>query len=280
MTDIDNTTLRQQQIFAGLKTVISDCTGHDLSDADLDTPLHRFCKDHDVWDDLDLADLIYRIEHCFDFTCPREQWGSLFGVPSTGLTADQWEQRFGDPLTFRRLAQFIAEHLPPLPTFEPTTILNDTSTAAGAFLDIQSTLQQMNLTVEPFGPSTRLRDRLSPRQCTQLYERLRWLSANRLPRPRTTFWTILVCALFLTVPAGFIVYPALTAHFFPTLWLIIPLSMLGIVATFAAVIFLALQITRIDNRLPRGIVTFRDLAELIAAAHAESTPSNPSSTSL
>ena len=189
-----------------------------------------------------------------------EEWKQLFGLDYFISNCDEWEERVGQHLTFRVLAQFIAERAPAI-SFQPVTVIDRTCAPAGVFYGIQEVAD--NVTVSrrrpcQFAPSTKIIDTLRGNTLEKFWSQLRWMTEEGMPELPGWFASIEAwgcLAGFLGVLAGVLFSLVAENGFYLT---IIPVSIL--LAWFVTTLYK----NRV-NPLPPELVTFRDLAMLIAA---------------
>lgn len=189
---------------------------------------------------------------------------------------DEWKAKYAPMFTFGRLADLLA-HRANIAVVKPVTILGATSLSAGAFRCIQRIAHDVDSNVSDFGPSTKILDRLNGRVLSRFWNRIRTLSANRVPPlilPSDLLFGTTGCKIALAFwPFGFVALVAIFGlkHGIPGL-IALAICSFGLFVTGAAIILLLFRKpieriyfkTRGKRALPAGIVTFRDLAELIA----------------
>ena len=197
-------------------------------------------------------------------------WTEVAGISAERAKARE-DARFEDPdwldvppvgpwnvVTPADLHRYVAERTP-RDRFDPLEIAGHVDPAAGAFLGIRSLVGRLRPGVR-CGPSSRLRDCLSPIDVQRLWTRLAWRFGVAPPPLRAAAWwwsggvwvliyTAFLIALFL-VGRGLPLPAFMTAHF-AGVGLVCGCHLLG----------------RERLRPPKGIHTFRDLAERLATLH-------------
>jgi hypothetical protein len=241
----------QEQIFCGIRTIWREALGYE-EPLDLDT---RFFDDFrgGVLEDLDFGDVIFRMEREFGFSCAVDEWNSFLGTPIQDV--DVWERDIAPQLTFRALVDFIRERLEPI-SLEPITLLGRPCRTAGIFRDLERLVGQIHPAAIRFGPSTPIRARLRGLRLHQLWDRLRWITEDRIPLPRRIK---LGCGGFY-VKIGIGLFIALWNRDLEGLWLSLMVTALLFLPAACVVEILNSQL----NPLPKEIKTFGDLARYLA----------------
>jgi hypothetical protein len=249
--------LTQEQVFRGIRIIWKEAVNEDTP-LDLDANFFEEFKAGGTLEEIDLLDVIYRIEREFGFCCPGEEWNSLLGLPAPD--PDEWERVVAPRLTFRALADFILERLTPI-SFEPITLLGKPCLTAGVFRGLEQLAGQVHPSVTQFGPSTPIRQRLRGLRLHRYWSRLRWIVNDQLPPPRQVTLRLqgFVRSLSFKGLIGGLIAMWRGDLFELAVGFVLTFPFLFIVAY--VVEFINLQL----NPLPEGIETFGDLARFLAA---------------
>jgi hypothetical protein len=100
----------RREVLTGLREVWPMMTGKNAA-FDANTRIIEYMRADGSLDDLDMADIFYRLEHHFRFRCSPEDWKSLFGINLFRQDIEQWEREVVPYLTFGLLAEFIAKQI-------------------------------------------------------------------------------------------------------------------------------------------------------------------------
>ena len=234
----------------------------------------------DPTDELDFADLAYRLErnvtyHDLSFRVfwrtAKEPYDQFLRRRGRGLDFSEWRARVAPTLTFGAWAEFVAQRNR-VEELRPTFVLGRSCRPAGAFRATERVAREVCPRVAPFAPSTRIRAPLRGPRLREFWNRLRWQNGDTLPPLRRTTRNYVADAALSPV-----------AHL--VLLLIGLLTFTGTGATLAlnpgpafglgvlAVVLLATGMFALDrlwgyleNPLPAGYRTFRDLALGLAAS--------------
>jgi len=250
MTECDTLRFTEEEIFLAVQQVWKDCCDDRPDNIDERIDKRMEAK---KYDDIDLADIIRRLEAFFGFTRPLDEWTQSFtGYFSKCANHEEWERTVGPNFTFRTLARFIARHVQKIP-LKPQNILGIPCNEAGAFLWLENILRETNTPVKAFGPSTRIWNRLRGYKLENFYNRVRWMTGSKLPPLRYTILSFARTAVFVAGLLSWFPLSILFKH--GAIWgiLFCPISFL-----------LASIIHNLNNPLPKGIRTFGDLAKCIA----------------
>ncbi len=249
----------EQQILCGLQECWHDFFGTDDDEIfDADMRIDQYLKEHDLWDDFDLYYLVKEIEEFFHFMCSEEEWKDLFGINPPKNTVEEWEELVGQHLTFRVLAQFIAERALAI-SFRPVIVIDRECAPAGAFFGIQEVVKNVAPDSKRFAPSTKIIDVIRGKSLEKFWTQLKWFTRHEVPELSATWKNAeeLGCLVgLLGVPAGILIY-LLTENSLS--FVLIPFVCALIWWAFSSLY------KNYVNPLPSGISTFRDLAMLIAA---------------
>lgn len=246
-----------------------------------ETRMDRYFKDILGSDEIYYAGLSLELEFKLGAKVSNDDWVYLSGR-TPGMSSEEWEVRYAELFTFGRLADLVALRAR-IGAVRPLTILGATSVSAGAFRRIEEIVLNTDPNIESFGPSTKILDRLRRRTLRQVWAKLRLLSRNRIPVLRTTWSEIVAESLFGTrgvllvlilTFVGFVIIgrvTGLTTNISWAHWIALLIlwgnSIAGAIAVSAFVSAVLLRRHGNNNdagKLPKGIKTFRDLAELIS----------------
>ncbi len=219
----------------------------------------------DCWDEIDFADVIECIERRFGFHCADSEWDELLG---TSLTPAGWEAHAENNFTFRSLAVFIAERLETV-TIEPVSILGSRCAQVGAFRAVEAVARELAPDTRRFAPSTRLRKRFHGERLETLWARIRWITGGRIPELQVTLLTTMTMLTGMIGMLACMVSPLALCtcyEYIDGVWLDIAF---GAIPAGIALLLVSLILHKLDNRLPIGIATFRDLAERMVAGPSE-----------
>lgn len=245
-------TFTQDQIFSGIRIIWREVLDYEPP-SDLDMRFMEEFKDGGVLEEIDFGDVIWRLQREFGFTCALEEWKTFLGLHIQD--ADEWNRDFAPRLTFRALADFIRERLEPI-SLEPLTLLGKPCRTAGIFRVLERLAGQVHPAVIRFGPSTPIRARLRGSRLQRFWDRLRWITEDRIPLPRRIK---LGCGGFY-FKIGIGLFIALWKRDLQGLWL----SMMVTTLLFLPTAFLVELLNRQLNPLPKEIKTFGDLARYLA----------------
>ncbi len=246
-----------------------------------ETRIDQYFKEVAGADPLDYIDLSFQLEKSLGVWISDEDWAYLVGG-SQKMTPEEWEVKYAELFTFGRLADLVASRAR-FGKVKEVTILGATSKSAGAFRKIEEIVGDYNPRLKPFGPSTQIHERLQGRALRVAWAKLRALSQNRIPPllptrlEKTADYLYgsrgVLLVLILTGIAFKIIgrLTGLTANSGWGVWfltlLVLGNCIAGAIAACAYTTVVALRrIGKINDKakLPKGINTFRDLAELIS----------------
>jgi hypothetical protein len=246
----------QEQILSGIRIIWREALNYD-SPIYPDTSLYAQFEEG-VFQDIDFADVLFRLEMLFGFNCTMKEWQTLLGEPIQDL--NEWKKNVAPRLTFRALVDFIRERLAPI-SLEPVTLLGKPCLSAGVFRGLEQLAEQIDPKVRQFAPSTPIRGRLRGFRLHLFWSRLRWMIEDQLPPPRQiTFRSRgFFHSLLFKLGVGLLI----------ALWKRDLTGLLeGIGVTFALFIPVGVIVAFINthlNPLPEGIETFGDLARVLTA---------------
>lgn len=248
----------ENQILCGLQECWNSVLG--LDDDELfyvDMRIDVYLKKNGLWDEFDLYYLVREIEEFFHFYCSKDEWYDLFGLNLPKNSAEEWEELVGQHLTFRVLAQFIAEKAPVI-SFQPVTVIDRECAPAGAFYGIREVAKNAAVDSKRFAPSAKIVDVLRGYELEKFWTQLRWFTSNEVPELSATWKSAgeLGCLVgLLAVPVGILIYllteNSLSFYIIPFVCALIWWAFSSLYKNYV-------------NPLPSGISTFRDLAMLIA----------------
>jgi hypothetical protein len=231
---------------------------------ELDSRIDHHLSNDDFWkliglaEECDFADIISGLEECFGFSCLDEEWIRYFGL--SARSREEWLQKFAPHFTFRRLVEFIEEHVKPI-SFEPIPLLGKPCLTAGIFRGLEQLVEQTNPKATRFAPSTPIRERLRGTPLRRFWNRLRWMLDDQIPPlPQITLSSRgFLHSLFFKIGIGLLI--AVWRWDFSGV-------LTGIATTFALLIPIGVIVAFINERLcrlPEGVETFGDLARVLAA---------------
>jgi hypothetical protein len=223
-----------QQVLRGLKQIWKDEFGCRFPP----DPNTKIPGSSWVIDELDFADIIRIIERFFGFQARRPEWLALINRPD---------------FTFQALAEFIVERAEAI-CFEPLDILGRPCKTAGIFRGIEEAARQALPTIARFGCSTPIRERFRGFSLIHFWNRIRWLSDEKVPLLGNKEFIAASNCAFVCIVIGLILSLLISSSL---------RSMLlvgGCVAAAAIYLVGFLFMLYWKNPLPPGIHTFGDLA--------------------
>ena len=122
-----------------------------------ETNIVQWLKDEQWWRDIDVMDVRWAVSRHFGVKIPADKWSSFFSGQAT--TEEEWEREVSPTITFARLVDLIQRHLTDV-SFAPVNVAGSDCGAAGAFFGLQRLAEHVDPSVERFGPSTRIQDRM------------------------------------------------------------------------------------------------------------------------
>lgn len=246
----------QSQVLCGLREAWAVATGTD-DPFDAETQIYPFMLADGSWDDLDLADIFFRLEQFFEFTCGLEEWKDFFSFDIANRSREEWEQIVAPKLTFGSLAEFIAQRAPMIASFVPIPVFGRNCATAGVFVGIQRVADNVKGNCRQFAPSARIIDVMRGNDLDNFWTQLRWMiedAAPKLPACWRDVTSLAGCLAVLGIIGGLIAAWATS----DPVW--IGPTLVGAVAVYLVASFYKL----LKNPLPPHIVSFRDLSILIA----------------
>lgn len=253
----------REQILCGLKHVVTAGLFCDVPFS-AETRLSDYYVDNDCHESFD--ELLIALCGVFGMETPASEWAEFIGGGADSF--EHWLADVAPRFTFGAIADFIAERAECV-SFGPTTVLGTPDASVGAFLGVEQLARAVEPRLRPFGPSTPIRRRLRGPMLWAFWNRLRWMTEDRLPPLRDTTLQIQgmdLLVLLLAVVNLFAWCAALSylpRGMSPTVVALV--VTLGIFGTTTALHlggrFLAAWLV---NPLPPDVRTFRDLAEKLA----------------
>ena len=248
--------LRQQEVLNLLRPVWVDALGIDEYEVSVcpEENLIDWLKALGLYEELDFADVIYRLHRQFGLKASSDEFREFF---EGGATSDEeWERAVKPALTLGRFADWIVERTPS-PSYAALRLLGTPCQEAGIFLAIQDIVRDVFPYLPAFGPSTEILRLLKGRKLDCVWSRLRFHSAGSLPE---LGWPFARCGSLLALAgcAG-----ALISIFFVGHEPVLSGIAFCIACAFVA---LGLKVARIGNPLPINISTFKDLSREMAKA--------------
>jgi hypothetical protein len=245
----------QSQVLCGLRDVWKKYIGTDAS-FDFDTRIDTFTKADGTWEELDFADIFYRLEHFFGFKCSDKEWGDFLGLDTAKHDPNEWQKNVAPSLTFGSLSLFIAQRAPVVASFDPLQILGGYCPTAGVFTAIQRVADKVRSNRQGFAPSTRIIDVLRGSALDKFWTQLRWLTEHSLPELPPFWRNVTGYSRFLEV---FLVFFGLVGVWATSeiIWFVSTL------VCAAALYVMAASYKQFTNPLPSGIISFRDISKLI-----------------
>ncbi len=216
--------------------------------------------ERDLGDSLFHLELMMHVEEHLGLQMSFEEWAAFYRYRSLADSSAsdsqqlyrEWERDVVPALTVSALVDFIRERCVSV-SFEPIRVLGSPPcAAAGYFVGMSELARQVRPDVERFGPSTPITQVLPAHSLRIFWRRLSRVAGRSLPQ--LSFWlnhlaNVLLVASSLCLVMGVLVDWA----FLAAVWL---LCVKGILS--------GMWLHRRANPLPRGIVTFGDLARYLA----------------
>jgi hypothetical protein len=207
--------------------------------------------------DLDLYDVLFRLERFFGFNCTRQEWRDFFLLDMASQSPEEWIKTVAPQLTFGSLASFVAERAPVVASFDPIPVFGRNCAAAGIFAGMQQIAANLPGSKLQFAPSTRIVDVMRGTRLNDFWTRLRWMTENAAPELQRHWRDITFIAGnvgFLTVIGGLF----FAWLFSSPVWFALALGASMLIYAAAS------AYKQTVNPIPRDIVSFRDLSILIA----------------
>lgn len=262
----------QAQVLIGLRAVWQEL-GFDPAAVSAERRIDEALRESGDWEEIDLADVFYRIERAFGFTASREEWGRWGGALPYVANHRQWDEQIAPHFTFGGLAEFIAQRAA-APLFEPMHVLGRPCESAGAFRLLQRKVADVSPCSPEFAPGSRLRDVLSTRQLRRIWWQLQMSACGRLaplkPKPTSPFERLFAW-LNRHAPNWWSPAALLISLSFLALALL-GYTILLIAGFIAACVLTSLALWIVDecsSPLPDGVETFRDLSVALASARPQ-----------
>ncbi|HEV2949351.1 MAG TPA: hypothetical protein VGX70_18395 [Gemmataceae bacterium] len=199
------------------------------------------------FDELDFADVILVIQKFFGFRAEWTEWEELISRPN---------------FTYKALAEFIAERTEVI-SLEPISILGSPCRTAGIFRAIERVAKLEMPAIERFAPSTPIRDRFRGPALIDFWNRIRWLSEDKVPvllEPKIIQmigWAFIFGLVAIPLYFGVAMFGAM----FNLPVFVHPLLFLAACVGLEIVLIVAHRILlNLINPLPESIRSFADLA--------------------
>ena len=208
------------------------------------------------WEEDDFDNLVCLLESRLGFRGPTEEWGQFCGA---GLSGADWEDFAKEHFRFEDLTSFVVDWLDRV-RIEPKRVLGKECLPAGAFHALVDVVSEIKPGVKRFGPSMLIKKRLREQELDHVWRRLAWFGETPPPLRRTLVTktaNISIWAFVISLVA--VVSGIAMMDFGPTEVVGLLLFVLGLYCVLPSLILAAL-LSRIDDRLPEGFRTFRDLA--------------------
>ena len=237
----------EAQVLCGLREAWQRITGAD-EPFNTETQIDTYMKETGTWDEIDFADVFRGLEQFFQFGCSDVEWKTFFGFAVAKRSLEEWDRTVARKLTFRALADFIADRAPVTASFDPISVLGIPCAPAGVFDGCQKLIAAPRI-----APSTRIIDALRGNALDDFWMRLRWQTENLIP-PLPDSWRGITGTVGSVGMVGILNGLTMT-------WLTSDLTFIILGSVFAAILLIAgLIYKQRTNPLPPNIVTFRDLS--------------------
>ena len=209
-----------------------------------------------IYDEVDFADIYYRIQVNFGTAASLEDFDQFLGG---GVDEPKdWEREVKPTLTLGRLADWIAKSTS-IPEYSAANVAGISCRPAGVFLELQSAVRSIAPRADAFAPSTLILDVIPAKGLNHLWGRLRFHTSNKLPKLE---WPNQKRAIRM----GVISIVGLCSSFaFAAIPGQVGVTLFIAVMVLSACFFLrSLDLGLEGNPLPQEIETFRDLAKAMA----------------
>lgn len=259
------------QIFCGLRTVWKKTMGDRATITPETLLFERFqaCGG----DEIDFSDVAYAIDNFFSLKrISGKRWREHYEpdwkalLKSLGDTPDQFQAN-QSRVTFRYMSEFLAKRFGGR-TIEPVRVFGQPCMKAGAFFVMEETFQAAAPGVGRFPPSAAVCGLLRGGALRRAWDRLRWISEDRLPPLRWTAWDTVRSAVRLSV--GLAVLALIIWYLLPdkaneakhwAFWAFAVLLSSGLLLNLAN-----LYLQRLDDPLPPQLQDCRAIATAMAGA--------------
>ncbi|MCO6043700.1 hypothetical protein NG895_07255 [Aeoliella sp. ICT_H6.2] len=196
---------------------------------------------------------------------PREKRGEKISSAQGRQLWQEWLTETSQPLTIRKLAEFIARHAHGAP-MNPTTVFGVPCAPAGAFRGL---CQLPEVRGRRIAPSTKLRDVLRGGRLRAFWSRSTWASGIELPllsptKAETWLGRSYGAALFAGLALATMTGGMILGDW--NLSALCPAFIAAIALPSVLFCFTAAALDCVRDPLPDGVRTFGDLARLIANA--------------
>lgn len=214
--------------------------------------------DNDELDEVfsELPELFSEVENHFGFECPYEEWEKELGINNSVQCSEEWESEIAPHFTFGALVRFIKKRATAV-IFQPVMVIDRECRPAGVFYGFQQIKKDIFEESDCFGPSTKIIDIFCGYKLEYFWSHLNWMTEYRIPR-LSSFWSRIDeygCWLLFFGMMLATVATAVTQNFTYQIVMI----MLGYCGMYVTSFY-----KHRVNPLPPELVTFRDLAVLIA----------------
>jgi hypothetical protein len=243
------------QIYCGLRQFFTEHLGCETP-FEPRTPWVEYLKSEGLWDDFWEEDAA--LGYFFGYS------GRDWVEYATGGVEDrsQWEATVAPFLTFRSLAEFIREHAAAV-SLEPVTLLGKPCATAGAFRGVEGLARQIDPKIPRFGPSTPIQTRLRGPRLYRYWDRLRWVTEDRVPTAATSAFLERLHDFTLRTllgKLGLAVLASLVLGDWDTI--LVSTGAVFLLLILAGWSFWLWKMYRV-NPLPEGVHTFGDLARFV-----------------
>ncbi|MDP6447655.1 MAG: hypothetical protein QF805_27910 [Pirellulaceae bacterium] len=248
----------RDQILCGLK---ADFGWSDEVDESIELPTLDFEGDleDELWDE-DVGCLITHVEEKFGVSRSVAEWRKVFGFELVTRRDITYMARDDSPSrTLGTLLDFIAEGASPV-IFQPTAFAGRPCAIAGAFMGLRDLLSRQRGCHQSFGPSTPILDVVRGGELERFWNQVHWMTQKTIPAT-PWYWSeaprlcgglvsLVVCSIF----AGQYFADSASA-----------IHLAAAAVSLIAVVIATTSLFRyFTNPLPSNLVTFRDLATVIA----------------
>lgn len=262
------------QVLRGIQAFVTEHCGPEVQ-IDSTASVYAYCAPAADSHECPLVFLTELAEY-FGFSCTERRWLVWLELQTNARLPrrerkaawNRWEGEIAPRLTVAQLAEFIARHAP-AQSLAPATVFGNRCASAGVFLGI---CEMPEARGRRLATSTPLRTLRSSQKIRQLWRRAEWVSGVILPpvdEPsprRLTKWSdwamaaVGVLALACGVGVGATLWPTCGgAALLPCL-----------IAAAAPMLAGAAVVDRCHNPLPPDVVSFGDMARLIASRRTAS----------
>lgn len=252
-------------------------------DIDLDTRIDlklNYFNELDE-DDLDevisaLPGLFSELAKYFGFECPVEEWKKELGIQEPVYRIEEWKREIAPHFTFAALVRFIEKRATAV-LFQPVVVIDQECRPAGVFYGIQQIINDAFNESSYFGPSTKIIDVLRGYKLEYFWSQLDWMTEKRIPK-LSSFWRdielygfglfflgVILAAIPMAITHKFTDHMTHDFTYYIMMFFVMIMigSCIGFIGGYCVDHVTSLYKHRV-NPLPPELVTFRDLAMLIA----------------